>query len=163
MKLVTPETRRIERNSIQKATLSRRDHASSPYTRLMLFYRDCRRRRATGASPPYGWQLPKNEAERICDEEAEIIEVHNQTVTRSLKQYHSLSISLMQFMQEYWCPQMQEYLRGVVNLDEGCSTQLNDIGIILTRSTRLHSNALCVHLHPKVTEGNEGSSWNLLG
>ncbi|GIK07614.1 hypothetical protein Aspvir_003280 [Aspergillus viridinutans] len=103
-----------------------------------------------------------HEAERICDEEAEIIEVLNHIVTGFLKQYQGLAISLVQFMQHYWCPRMQEYLRGGVNLDEGCSTQLNDLGITLTPSTRIHSNALCVHRLPKVTEGNEGSSWTLL-
>ncbi|KAF7181997.1 hypothetical protein CNMCM7691_001385 [Aspergillus felis] len=104
----------------------------------------------------------RHEAERICDEEAEIIEAYNRIVTGFRKQYQSLGISLMQFMQDYWCPQMQEYLCGGVNLDEACSTQSNDLGITLTPSTRLHSNAVCVHLHPKVTEGNEASPWTLL-
>lgn len=95
-----------------------------------------------------------DEADRIRDEEEELIAECDQVVARFMKQYQSVNLPLMQFMQEYWCPQMQEYL-----LDNGTelddSTQLHDLGISLSAGSRLSSDSICVRLHPKVTVGRE--------
>jgi hypothetical protein len=95
------------------------------------------------------------EADRICDEEGELIAECDQIVARFMKQYQSANLPLMQFMQEYWCPQMQEYLRDGIEFDDGGSIQVHDLGITLSPSARLHSDSLCVLLHPKVTEDGQ--------
>ncbi|KAF7128522.1 hypothetical protein CNMCM5793_003310 [Aspergillus hiratsukae] len=94
----------------------------------------------------------ENEERAIHEEEEQCLSELEQLVDEFMGLYNRLNLPLLQFLQEHWCPRMQDYLQQGQPLSEEDLSKTREIGVDLSPSCPLRSDAWCVLLQPKVTE-----------
>jgi hypothetical protein len=101
--------------------------------------------------PPFD----QDETKAIHEEEEQCLSELEQLVDEFMDLYNKLNQPLLQFLQEHWCPRMQEYLQQAQPLSEEELSKTREIGVELSPTCPLRSDAWCVLLQPKITETEE--------
>lgn len=101
--------------------------------------------------PPFD----QDETKAIDEEEEQDLSELEQLVDEFMDLYNKLNLPLFQFLQGHWCPKMQGYLQAGKPLSDEDLSKTREIGVDLSPSCPLSSDAWCVLLQPKITETGE--------
>ncbi|RHZ69879.1 hypothetical protein CDV55_101975 [Aspergillus turcosus] len=100
-------------------------------------------------------RFDQDEIRAIHEEEEKDLSELEQLVDEFMDLYNKLNLPLLQFLQEHWCPRMQDYLQQDRPLSEEDLSNAREIGVGLSPSCPLRSDAWCVLLQPKITGTGE--------
>ncbi|RLL95031.1 hypothetical protein CFD26_102744 [Aspergillus turcosus] len=100
-------------------------------------------------------RFDEDERRAIHEEEEQCLSELEQLVDEFMDLYNKLNLPLLPFLQEHWCPRMQDYLQQDWPLSEEDLSNAREIGVGLSPSCPLRSDAWCVLLQPKITGTGE--------